>query len=145
MIIDIVLSIVGISLMIIIILINNKILRIGGFPQRIKTMLLKGLQINLNKSWGAQDLMVQLCMEEEVRYCLISEPAGQLGSNSWNYSSNLLAAIYIPNSAAFPHFTLFRRTQNCIAVRFKDIIIISVYISPSVNSGIYRRLTRLVT
>lgn len=101
-------------------------------------MAIKGLQMNLNNSWRAQDLMIQLATEERVNFCAISEPAGVMDSPLWNYSNNSKAALYVPNSVISSYLISFKKTLNSVSLKFRNMIIISIYISPNVNDTIFR-------
>lgn len=101
-------------------------------------MVLKVLQINLNNSRRAQDLMTQLTLESNFKLCVISEPAGIVNTVGWFYSNNSRAAIYVPDSSISLYVVLYKKTLNCVSVKFKNLIIISVYISPNVNHITFR-------
>lgn len=93
------------------------------------------LQINLNRTWRAQDLMTQTTVECEAALCLVSEPAGIPTSPRWLASENKLSAVYILGGEAnMPGLvTLYRRGVRCVAVSFRRVIFISRYISPNAS------------
>ncbi|RLU27059.1 hypothetical protein DMN91_000858 [Ooceraea biroi] len=101
-------------------------------------MAAKVLQINLNHSWGAQDLIRHHVLEFSIDICCISElhfvPAGD---PSWYSSSNGLAALYWVPTRLRCSGVLVWVTNNFVAVRFGPVTMASVYISPSVSVAVY--------
>lgn len=96
------------------------------------------LQINLNRTWRAQDIMAQTVAECNAVACLVSEPAGVPDSPRWFSSVNGLAAVYAGGAAVPSLLSLYRRGNMCVAVNMNNVLLISCYISPNCNLAEYR-------
>lgn len=98
-------------------------------------MEVKTLQCNLNRSWGAYDLLKQYVSEENIGLVIISEPPRGIGmSNTWLASDDGLAAILWRAGCTQGYICRLRyRKRNIIATDFGDMAIISCYISPNVR------------
>lgn len=83
--------------------------------------------------------MVQTATENEIKFVLISEPAGCINSSSWMYSDNKKAAIFIPSSLISLHCRFFARAEDSVAIKYKDLLIVSCYISPNSRIAVYRK------
>lgn len=99
---------------------------------------MKVIQCNLNNSWGARDIMLQLVAEENIDICIISEP-GRVVSDSplWFSSLDGRAAIYCRGDFAAPSLSPAERGRHFVAVKCGEVILAAFYISPNVPVGIY--------
>lgn len=92
------------------------------------------LQINLNGSGQAQDIMSQYAIERKIGVVCVTEPGRILIKNPhWCYSQNDMAAIYRSPTFCSEPGIVTCINRDFVAVKFKNICIISIYISP--NSG----------
>lgn len=95
------------------------------------------IQCNLNRSWGAQDLLAQFVREEEIGICAISEPRRVPDSKKWCKSLNGLAAVmWEPRILGRPGI-MVGRGENFVTAEFGDFKVISCYISPNVDMGVF--------
>jgi len=61
---------------------------------RRRTLMISFLQINLNRCWAAEQLMMQTANEIGADLLIVSEPATQYGNNErWCFSKDHKAAI----------------------------------------------------
>lgn len=95
------------------------------------TNITRILQINLNRSWKALDLLKQNMFELNVGIALISEPPkGLKESNACFISNNGLAAIlWRSEDTRDVTCRLIRRGNNFVIVLLGDVYLISSYIS----------------
>lgn len=99
--------------------------------------MLKCLQINLNRSYGAQNLFVQTMAEREIDIGIISEPNNCPSSNPlWIVDRLGLAAIVWKASLPFRCIPLVKG-QGYVAARCGDITIVSCYLSPNMPLAEY--------
>ncbi|XP_024894184.1 uncharacterized protein LOC112468979 [Temnothorax curvispinosus] len=92
------------------------------------------LQLNLNGSKEAQDLLVHHSREMGAAVCAISEPARSHSPYQlWFHSHNGLAAIYVNNRATTRPATLEARGRHCVLIRLGEFYFLSCYISPNVD------------
>lgn len=96
----------------------------------------KIIQGNLNHSPRAQDLLRQHMIELDANVAIISEPAYDF-KNNWLSSKDKKAAIYW-NNALNHTCKLIYQGRKFVAVRVGDECIISVYISPNIDLGIFQ-------
>lgn len=94
----------------------------------------KFLQINLNNSGYAQDLLSKYVLDRKISIVCVSEPGRIMTGNPyWHYSRSELAAIrWSPafcEAVGVPVFS----GRDFVAFKFPDLCVLSVYISP--NSG----------
>lgn len=101
----------------------------------------KIIQINLNRSWGAYDLLTQYMAEANVGLNAISEPPRSLPENSLRFLSEdgLAAVLWRPESSKSKICRLVTRGEKYVMVCFGDVYIISSYISPNLNSSCFSR------
>lgn len=94
------------------------------------------LQINLNRSRGAQDLMQQYIREMRIEVAFVSEPSKIPGGN-WLGDGGGLAAIHW--SGGEPCALIKRGVGYVVAERGKYRLI-SVYCSPNVGRDVFVKL-----
>ncbi|XP_071640909.1 uncharacterized protein [Temnothorax longispinosus] len=95
------------------------------------------IQVNLNRSRIAQDLLLHQAEELRAAVCVVSEPARAPSSQQWFSSYNGLAAVHInPRIADFPA-VLVAKGQNSVVVKFGSTYIVSCYVSPNINRAGY--------
>ncbi|EFN71305.1 hypothetical protein EAG_04013, partial [Camponotus floridanus] len=101
---------------------------------------IKMIQINLNRSWGALDLLRQHIAEFDVGLAIISKPPRRLaGNNTCFLSSDGLAAVLLrPESSGSLKCRCLGRGEGFIAVRIGVISVISCYVSPNVPICTFR-------
>lgn len=90
------------------------------------------LQINLNRSYGAQNLFVQTMAERGAEIAIISEPNNCPSASNplWFVDKTGLAAIIWKTSLPF-RCTLVHGGRGYVAARCGDIVVISCYFSPN--------------
>lgn len=99
-------------------------------------MSLKFVQINLNNSWTALDLLRQRILESGMCLTFLSEPPqGVAASNRWFYSLDKTAAIlrYLENSGG-DVCSLVRRGTGFVIARFGKLNVVSCYLSPNISA-----------
>ncbi|KAM0734120.1 putative 115 kDa protein in type-1 retrotransposable element R1DM [Formica fusca] len=98
-------------------------------------MRYKIVQININHSWGAHDLLMQYVAENKIAIGLISEPIHIPDSPAWFSSLDKKAAIFINHNYFKESFCLFHKGNGYVAVKCGNCVIASVYISPNIDTG----------
>lgn len=90
------------------------------------------LQINLNRSYGAQNLLMQLMAERDIGIGIISEPNNCPPSSNplWITDRTGLAAIVWRPSLPFRCIPL-RSGPGYVAAQCGDIVIVACYLSPN--------------
>lgn len=93
------------------------------------------VQVNVNRSWAAMDLLRQRLTESGAALGLVSEPPhGYSAGNLWFPSGDGLAAVlWRPESSGAASCRLVVSRENFVIVRFDSIYIGSVYISPNIR------------
>lgn len=88
--------------------------------------LCKVIQINLNNSWAAYDLLGQYMLENDIDLAVISEPPrGIRDCQFWIPSRDGSAAVYWKyRSSSCGSCTLLRRFDGIVAVKTNDIVIV---------------------
>lgn len=99
---------------------------------------MKILQINLNKSRAAQDLMVQVMREQGATIALVAEP-NRIPTGNWWGDSLGVAAIYWETGEPC---TLIGRGEGFIIIEWKGNVIASVYFSPNGVDNKFKELLR---
>ena len=93
--------------------------------------MIRFLQINLNRCRTAQDLLWQHLREERVDVAVISEqyrdPSPSVG---WSPDAAGDAAVWTADGSA----EMRRRETSFVAVRWRGIVVFSVYISPNITT-----------
>lgn len=90
------------------------------------------MQANLNHCRGAQQLLQHYMCETSSGLCCVSEPWLVLEDHRWFASENERAVLVNPD--ALPGVcTLARKATDFVAVKYKNLHIISVYLSPNVG------------
>jgi len=89
------------------------------------------LQVNLNRCWAAQNLLMQNIAENNFDLACISEPASIPRSPHWFASTNGLAAIYLGAREFRSRCVLYKIGRNYIVIKCDSFYFFSVYISPS--------------
>lgn len=102
-------------------------------------MLCKFIQINLNRSWPAYDLLNQHITEEEISVSILSEPPARRNPAVANYLANNkgLAAVMWQAPNLPRGCSLVRRGRDYVAVKVGQLIIVSCYVSPQSDRGYY--------
>lgn len=95
------------------------------------------LQCNLNHSWGAQDVMMQYVLEENIAVCMVSEPISIPVSPAWFESGNRRAAIYVNPESSKNTAVRCRAGRNSITIKYGSCYLTSVYVSPNVDDNEY--------
>ncbi|XP_025262754.1 uncharacterized protein LOC112637374, partial [Camponotus floridanus] len=104
-------------------------------------MSFKFVQVNLNHSWTAFDLLKQNVLESEIKLSIISEPPiNVMSSNCWFPSLDKLAAIYWNLDS--PKLTgdmcrLVRSGVGFVAIKCNKFYVLSCYISPNVTTMVF--------
>lgn len=94
----------------------------------------KIIQVNLNRSWAALDLLKQFLIEENVGLAIIAEPPSGLKKSPVCFvSCDGLAAILWRPDGTGSRLCRFGKHANFSSVYFNDLLIISCYISPNVG------------
>lgn len=94
-------------------------------------MNFKSLQINLNHSRRAQDLMFQHAKEFKVNMVFVSEPYKTEGGGDWFSSLDGKSAILLFNSERIPTFSRVQQGNGFIAMNINNYLMISCYFSPN--------------
>ncbi|XP_071640847.1 uncharacterized protein [Temnothorax longispinosus] len=94
------------------------------------------IQVNLNKSRGAQDLLLHHAEELGAAVCVVSEPTRTPSSQQWFYSGNGLATLYISRIARHPA-VLLTKGRSSVIIKYGNICIASCYISPNTDYNGY--------
>lgn len=97
---------------------------------------MKILQINLNKSRGAQDLMLQYMYEKKAGIALISEP-NKIPRGNWVEDTKGLAAVHWGREEPC---ALVRRGKGYVMIEWGEYKIISVYCSPNEKRDVFEKL-----
>lgn len=95
----------------------------------------KILQVNINYSWAAHDLLMQYLLENGISICIIAEPVHIPDSPAWFCSTDKKAAIYVNYEYFKDSLQLFSKGRNYVAVKCDNYIFTSVYISPNISTG----------
>lgn len=92
-------------------------------------MLLKIIQLNVNRSHGAMNLLDQRILEDNIAISLVSETAYSYSCPGTFSSTNGLASIKINTN--LKSFKFLFSDVNYVFVKIEDITFISCYFSPS--------------
>jgi len=93
--------------------------------------MIKFLQINLNVSWAAQQLMVQTADKEGADLLIVSEPSTRYGQeNGWCFSSDRKAAVGISRLSTLS-CDLRGSGNGFIWMAFRGLTVFSCYFRPS--------------
>lgn len=93
--------------------------------------MIKILQINLNHSASAHDLMIQTLAEWNVGLAIISEPYKSIESTNWKQDHAKMVAIYRNDNAASPPLRPIAQGQGFVMAEWGGAIVIGVYAPPS--------------
>ncbi|RLU15211.1 hypothetical protein DMN91_012205 [Ooceraea biroi] len=97
-----------------------------------KVAALGRVRANTNRSWRSRDLLMHNLLELEIDVCCVSELQSVPQNNpKWFASDNQLAAIYWNTEKIGAVCTLVTRARDFVAIRCGDLVIFSVYISPT--------------
>lgn len=99
----------------------------------------KLIQVNLNRSWRALDLLKQYAIEADVGLMLISEPPRRLIDSATCFTSKdrQAAVIWRPEGTAGKFCRLENSGAGFVVVSLDRNYYISCYISPNVNNYIF--------
>jgi len=93
---------------------------------------IKFLQVNLNRHWAAQNLLMQNMFEQKIDIACVCEPASApRTSPRWVVSGDGLAAIFYGSRQLVDECVSFNTDRNFVVIKYKYLFIISVYIAPS--------------
>lgn len=100
---------------------------------------MKIIQINLNRSWGAYDLLNQFIIESNVGLCIISEPPLGLKSNNRCFlnKDGLSAILWKPEGSKARNCRILNRGNKFVMCRFGDFCVISCYCSRNVHINVF--------
>ncbi|XP_011859518.1 PREDICTED: uncharacterized protein LOC105557004 [Vollenhovia emeryi] len=105
-------------------------------------MALRLYQINVNHSRASQDLMMHCVLENGIGICCLAEPWRVPTDNAhWVSSLDSVAAIVWNPALTGPGCVVFHRSNNIVGVRFGNVRVISVYISPNINVASFLEIT----
>ncbi|EFN62146.1 hypothetical protein EAG_13724, partial [Camponotus floridanus] len=89
------------------------------------------LQINLNHTQAAQDLLMQKILKEDIEIVAVQEPWSTANNEYWITSKKGTAAIlWNRGTTSFP-CKLLMKGHHMVAVKYKNMVIASCYCSPS--------------
>lgn len=91
----------------------------------------KFLQVNINHSAVAQDLLVQTMAEWSIQMAVVSEPYYVPPRDNWAGDVTGTAAIVSANSVGSPIMTVLKRDSGYVAVQWGEFVVVSVYFSPN--------------
>lgn len=94
------------------------------------------VQINLNNSKGAQDLLTQYMRENRIDMALISEP-NAIPRGNWLGVSSGVAAIHWGRDESC---ALVERGRGYVAIESGGVILVSTYCSPNVGRATFEKL-----
>lgn len=96
---------------------------------------IKLIQINLNRSWGALDLLKQHMIEADIGLGILSEPPRRLaeGNTCFLSEDGLSAVLWKPESSGRWNCRFINRREGFVAVSFGNIHVISCYVSPNLH------------
>ncbi|EFN69783.1 hypothetical protein EAG_00383, partial [Camponotus floridanus] len=99
------------------------------------------IQINLNRSWGALDLLRQYMVEADIGLAIVAEPPSRLEeSNTYFKSLNDLAAIlWRPEGLNNLSCRVLERGHGFVIAQMGNVCVTSCYVSPNVNNDIFCR------
>lgn len=103
---------------------------------KLVLITMKLVQINLNRSRGAQDLMLQYMRESKMAVALVSEP-NRIPRGNWLGDMSGLAAIHWETDEPC---ALIRRGPGYVLVKYKGYILRSCYCSPNVDTNVFKNL-----
>lgn len=96
---------------------------------------MKFLQCNLNTSKGAQDLLAQQLLEQQIDICAISEPNYVPISQHWYGSLDERSAIlWCTNRLRLLCKNVIKR-DKFVSITVGDVSLISCYVSPNSVRG----------
>jgi len=100
---------------------------------------IKILQINLNRSWGAFDLLKQFMIEADISLGILSEPPRRLTESNTCFLSEdgLSAILWKPENSGNWNCRFINRRERFVIVRFGNIQVISCYVSPNLHTSVF--------
>lgn len=107
--------------------------RHGGPLDLIMEIMINCLQINLNRSRSAQDLLMQHILELNIDLCAIMEPSWIGNSQEW-FSSNDGNALIFAKTNLKSRITSRR---SIVAVTCQGFTLISAYVSPNLTLPLF--------
>ncbi|XP_011165198.1 uncharacterized protein LOC105199696 [Solenopsis invicta] len=94
------------------------------------------LQINVNHSARAQDLLIQAMAEWNIEVAIVAEPyAVPPADNRWRGDTAGLVAIVSKGGSAASSFVPVSRSKSYVACRWGNRAVVGVYISPNISPG----------
>lgn len=98
------------------------------------------MQANLNHAQAAHDLLTQWSIEKKIELAAIQEPWSTLNHDYWFRSKNGLAAIYWNRGVTKTPCRLTAEGKHLVAVKYKEINLISCYSSPNATQMEYEEM-----
>lgn len=100
------------------------------------------VQANLNRSWGALDLLKQFMAEADIGLAIISEPPSRVDESSTYFKStdDLAAILWRSESSGMLSCRAIVRGLGFVVVHMGDVCVISCYVSPNVSSEVFSRI-----
>lgn len=89
------------------------------------------LQVNINHSAVAQDLLIQTMTEWSIQVAMVAEPYFVPLRDNWIGDTTGVAAIVSSNCVGCPAMNTITRDVGFVAVKWGEIILVSVYFSPN--------------
>lgn len=102
-------------------------------------MLLKLVQVNLNHTAAAQDLLLQAMAEEKWDLAIISEPYRVPEHPHWAGDTEGLAAVVWAGSENSPPIQVLERDRGYVMVKWGSTVIASCYASPNKSTEAFER------
>lgn len=99
------------------------------------------LQANVNHSARAQDLLIQTLAEGDYALAIVAEPYWvPLEHPHWTASGNGTVAITWRRAANPLPCTPYDKGETYVAIRWGDVVIVGVYISPSARRSKFEEI-----
>lgn len=99
-------------------------------PQRV-------IQVNLNHTWAAQDLLMQTMAEQDIELAIISEPYGVPNHPKWIGDTGGRAAIAWQGGNG--RFKRLKSGRGFAAAMWRGVRVVSCYVSPNRSIASFER------
>lgn len=107
--------------------------------------MIRILQLNVNHSWGVQDLLMQRLTEGRFGIGIISEPRRIPENTMWFGDSDKVAAVFWDPREIASHCSLLHQGNGFVVVGNEQLIVISCYVSPRTRSWEFQEFLDRVT
>lgn len=94
-------------------------------------MALKVLQVNLNHSASAQDLLCQSMAEWLIQIAVVAEPYFVPDRVSWIGDLDGVVALIVQVAESSPCFERIKKGKGCVAALIEGVVIVGAYFSPN--------------